>query len=430
MESKYFLNVSEADSLLDELKNENINNIVIFISDATRWDHLPIEVREMGVTFKMVAASTFTAPSVSSLITGLYPFRHNVFSFHDVIPPHCVNLLKLPGYNGSFWTENTWLNWDFTSTTPIYRMMRIKERISLEDIKEPFIYVEDEKGGHCPYGWDYEDDYKEWECIKFFSDFGKKDIALLRERYKMGVDRSLREFKKRISILKKRNILEKTLIIFLADHGELLGEYGGIVGHSNISTPEIIYVPCVFIHPSLKKGTTLEEKGVISHVDILPTIIDLLKIKTSQNFDGQSILKMKKLSKFKLSFFTLTLRRNLFLIRRFSMEEKGIWSRKGGFVLRENEGFIKLTIRAIYELFLSKSIQSSYIISRFLRHPIITICNSFKMIEYLNRRKMNFNSISLTEDEIREIISIIEEKKIHYDVKFHLSNKIKTLKKI
>ena len=176
--------------MLNELRDEGIENIMIFVSDAHRYDFLPDEIKQMGVTFKMVAASTFTAPSFSSICTGLFPFRHRVISFRDTIPREMTTLFEIDGMNSTFTTENTWVNWDFTELTPIFRMLRRKDRKSLQEIETPFIYIEDEKGGHCPYGWDEDDIYEEWECQKFFKDYGGKPPKDLKGRYVKGIERS------------------------------------------------------------------------------------------------------------------------------------------------------------------------------------------------------------------------------------------------
>ncbi len=415
--------------MLESLKNAGIKNIAIFISDATRFDHLPKEVREMGVTFKMVSSSTFTAPSVSSLITGLFPFRHTVFSFHDSIPPQCMNLLKLPGYNCSFWTENTWIDMNDYRTSPIYKMMRMDKRISLKEIEEPFIYIEDEKGGHCPYGWDYDDeDYEEWDCQKFYSDYGRKELKELRKKYQDGMDRSLREFNKRINILKERGILEETLVIFIADHGELLGEYGGIIAHATITTPEIIYVPCVFIHPSLENGISFEGEGVISHVDLLPTIIELLHVNNDQKFDGESLFKMKNVPKYKYSYFQLKVKKAGLFSMDFDMIERGLWSSESGIVFRDCQGFLKLSLRALHELYFSKNVQSYFSRSRLIGHPINSIRDFYQIFNIFTKKEIKFGHISMEKEKILELIELLELKKIQYNEKMLLSNKIKSLK--
>ncbi len=87
-----------------------------------------------------------------------------------------------------------------------------------------------------------------------------------------------------LEALKKEGLEENTAIIFTADHGELLGDFG--LWHKGpffyeglVSTPLIIKLP---------KGTKQESDALISTVDIVPTICDLLEIDTPYYADGLS----------------------------------------------------------------------------------------------------------------------------------------------
>jgi arylsulfatase A-like enzyme len=191
-----------------------IENVVLFVSDALRWDFTPDSVLSQGVAFRAVASGIRTPISFPSIVTGLYPPRLGVYSFYrQGLPSKIASLLNLPGYNTSLWTENCWTDYDPITSAPLYRILGHPKRISLEDIKPPFVYVEDEKGGHCPYGWSPIDrDYAEGDCLSFFRDFGRKGVGVLREKYQEGARRTAREFQKRMRVLDQRGIARKTLV--------------------------------------------------------------------------------------------------------------------------------------------------------------------------------------------------------------------------
>lgn len=74
-----------------------------------------------------------------------------------------------------------------------------------------------------------------------------------------------------LNLLKKKAMLNNTIIIFTADHGEMLGAHGlrgkgGFIYENNIHVPLIIY------HPEHKGGQTV--RNITSHLDITPTIVD------------------------------------------------------------------------------------------------------------------------------------------------------------
>jgi hypothetical protein len=328
---------------------EKIKNILIFISDALRYDYTPENISRMGIKTKMIASSTFTAPTFPSIISGLYPFNHKVYSFHgSAIDQKVPTLMNLKGYYKSLWTENSWLG--LNERSPLHRVIRCNRRVSLENIKEPFIYIEDEKGGHCPYGWPIiNSQYEEWDCQSFFKDYSKKETSELIQSYKKGLERTESVFKKRIETLIDRGIEDNTLVIFTSDHGELLGEYGGLVGHTLVSVPELIYVPLIFIHPELPKNVNLKENGILRQVDVFPTILDILNIKINKDtLDGKSIYENPILPKQGFSYFNEKPKmKGLQKYLSYELKELGLWKENSGIVIRKNISFLKRFSRSL-----------------------------------------------------------------------------------
>ena len=67
----------------------------------------------------------------------------------------------------------------------------------------------------------------------------------------------------------------------VGDHGEMLGEKdnGGLTSHGLYTTPLLQNVTCIFIKPE-NKGLEINP-NIGSQIDILPTILDYLKLKPS-----------------------------------------------------------------------------------------------------------------------------------------------------
>jgi arylsulfatase A-like enzyme len=85
--------------------------------------------------------------------------------------------------------------------------------------------------------------------------------------------------------LKERKILEDTLIIFLSDYDEQIGEFGHC-GQSIPAIPEVVYVPTTFIHPDLDEKV----KGdVFRHIDLPNTIGELINVDPPSTTDGTSV---------------------------------------------------------------------------------------------------------------------------------------------
>jgi arylsulfatase A-like enzyme len=80
---------------------------------------------------------------------------------------------------------------------------------------------------------------------------------------------------------------KSTIIILTADHGEGLKTHG-ILGHVDRLWNEIIHVPLIIYYPNLgHRGT--EATPLVNHLDIMPTILDLLHIENKQPMEGESL---------------------------------------------------------------------------------------------------------------------------------------------
>jgi len=96
-----------------------------------------------------------------------------------------------------------------------------------------------------------------------------------------------------IQKLKKLKILDKTLIIITSDHGEELMERGH-VGHSSCNLMGTLYdesikVPLIIRYPE-KLPQGLRIKNLVSQIDIIPTVLELLEIPIPGFVEGNSLL--------------------------------------------------------------------------------------------------------------------------------------------
>ena len=89
--------------------------------------------------------------------------------------------------------------------------------------------------------------------------------------------------------LKATGLLEKTLVVITSDHGEMLGENRGPVGHGWRVTPQLANVPLIVMDPE-RTGYRVNQT-IGSQIDLLPTILDTLNIPipTSELYQGQSL---------------------------------------------------------------------------------------------------------------------------------------------
>ena len=88
-----------------------------------------------------------------------------------------------------------------------------------------------------------------------------------------------------IEKLKEKGEYENTMFVFTADHGDHLGQ------HKMFQKMEMyeqsINVPLIIKNPGDKSGVV---ETVVSHLDVLPTILNSLNIETQNEFIGENIL--------------------------------------------------------------------------------------------------------------------------------------------
>ncbi len=88
--------------------------------------------------------------------------------------------------------------------------------------------------------------------------------------------------------LKEKNILEKTLIVIAADHGEALGEKREL-DHGFFLYEDTLRVPLIFCSPrALPAEAVVYPRARL--IDVLPTILDLIKIPVPKEAQGTTLL--------------------------------------------------------------------------------------------------------------------------------------------
>ncbi|MCP4607931.1 MAG: sulfatase-like hydrolase/transferase [Planctomycetes bacterium] len=89
-----------------------------------------------------------------------------------------------------------------------------------------------------------------------------------------------------ITYLQESGILDNSLIIITADHGEEFFDHGGI-GHAPNLYDELIHVPLIISAPDIPKG--VQSDRIVQHMDIAPTILDMLGLPVPKLFQGENL---------------------------------------------------------------------------------------------------------------------------------------------
>lgn len=90
--------------------------------------------------------------------------------------------------------------------------------------------------------------------------------------------------------LKRMGIYERSMIIFLSDHGEEFFDHGGW-DHGHSLYNEQIHVPLIIKFPDEKyKGTRIADN--VSLKDVFPTLLDYLGVEPGERLDGNSFMPL------------------------------------------------------------------------------------------------------------------------------------------
>ena len=256
-----------------------------------------------GILFERAFAhNVVTLPSHINILTGTYPFYHGVrdnagfrLSEESLL---ISEILKQQGYNtaafiGAFPLDDRFglnqgfdLYDDFYGDTAHAHDMFFVERTAddMVDIALDWIKKQDDSPWFCwVHLFDPHSPYDPPQAFKeeYPNDHYGGEVAF--------VDQELGRLFTAIDAEKDQN---KSLIIITSDHGESLGEHGelthGVFAYnSTLRIPLIIYQPQVLPEAKIIRQT-------VGHIDILPTVLDLLDIKISDVIQGKSLLPLIK----------------------------------------------------------------------------------------------------------------------------------------
>ena len=119
---------------------------------------------------------------------------------------------------------------------------------------------------------------------------GAETMKVYTSHYRAGVQRMDYDIQKLIEAQKQRKRFDKTLWILVADHGESLGDHNELL-HGASFYNSVINVPLIIKAPNFP-GNQTKSKALLSHVDLLPTILEYVGATIPAGIDGVSMLPL------------------------------------------------------------------------------------------------------------------------------------------
>jgi len=292
-------------------------NVLLFTLDTTRADHLGCYgnpnirtpnidgLAAEGVLFKnAMAQAPMTLPSHASIFTGNYPFSHGVRDNGGFyLAPEkttLAELLKQKGlttsaFVGAFVLDSRWgLNQGFDYYYDNFDFAKYK-KISLDSVQreggeviQAFFDWFKTNGDRRFFSWiHFYDPHTPYEPPEpFKSKYSGRPWGL----YDGEIAYVDSLIGKVLESLRQKGVLDKTIIVIAADHGESLGEHGES-SHAFFIYDATVSVPLIMKFPaSIMKPKVIDAQ--VENVDIMPTLLDLLGIPVPKEIQGRSLVPL------------------------------------------------------------------------------------------------------------------------------------------
>lgn len=89
--------------------------------------------------------------------------------------------------------------------------------------------------------------------------------------------------------LESEGLMENTLLFLFADHGEAFYEHVKNYNHPFFLYEENVHVPLIIYNKKLL-SKPVQYRGITRHIDVMPTVLDILRIKTPKEAEGISFM--------------------------------------------------------------------------------------------------------------------------------------------
>jgi arylsulfatase A-like enzyme len=334
-------------------------NVLVYLCDTLRADHLgcygyakpaSAEIdafaKDATVFADCRSVTSWTKPSVASLLTSLYPTIHGCIEQREVLSPEAETLAEVfraAGWRTAAFVDNPFVSPEFgfgqgfdeyryvrpsvvINGTLLGKALFMTRIVSL--VGKPFGVGEHVERGcgalnadlladlpeHDDRPWfayvhamephlPYEPSPADAEAMGFprgaayvtpppyngilpfetTPDPPPEMLSMLLAQYDGEIRGFSRGFGALLGELRRRGVLEKTIVVLVADHGEEFHEHGGWT-HGHSLQPEVTHVPLIVRLPDClgagaKASRGRRVDGVATLLDVFPTLVDLASIR-------------------------------------------------------------------------------------------------------------------------------------------------------
>jgi arylsulfatase A-like enzyme len=305
--------------------------------------------REGALFSDATSPSTWSLPSHASLFTGRYPSSHGAHGENLYLAdtyPTLAQVLAARGYETTCFTSNAWISdglgltrgfawqdgsWKVTAGAGrnFSFVFRLLDRVGLlegdkggamvaghfaewlrarpVDARPTFVFLNFIEA-HFPYH-QLPREYRERYTDRPRRELAELSMALMAQQFG-GPGRDVREagppardmydggilytdelVRRVVEAIRARGTLDRTVLVVLADHGEVLGERAGFFGHGPGLYQESVHVPLLVRYPPRIAGGVRVEAPV-STVGVFATVLDLADVEPPPTLQVGSLVPL------------------------------------------------------------------------------------------------------------------------------------------
>jgi arylsulfatase A-like enzyme/Tfp pilus assembly protein PilF len=302
------------------LRGDDRVNVLLIIVDTLRADHVgcyghrsartPVvdALASGGTRFSCVAtAAPVTAPSVATILTSTYPPFHGVrdnefFALNPTLPA-IASVFQEAGYRTAAFVGSAVLDSrygfdrgfdhyddDMTAEFVIYGESYGFEREQAQGVERR---AENVTGAAIRWLRKQGRRNAFFCTVHYFDPHMRYDPPPpFRERFRTSpydgeIAYTDAQIGALLEALQKNGVLERTLVVFTADHGEGLGDHGE-GAHGYFIYDSTVRVPLVFnLRGKVAAGRVIDSQ--VRTVDIMPTVLDLSGLEVPETAQGASL---------------------------------------------------------------------------------------------------------------------------------------------
>jgi arylsulfatase A-like enzyme len=329
-------------------------NILFLVVDSLRYDTISgsweadtpniDDLSKQGVTFSQCFSHGIsTAPAMAAMLTGRLPLDYGGHWYLDADQPTFAEVFQRHGYETGAIHSNPYVssrrNFDrgfdtfqedivtfepdetleytpeklrrianrvarILSRTPYTPAEEVNENMLgfLDNASEPWFLWTQYMDVHGPYlggdDFSYRNKFRtEWlwrkAAVRDPDAITDEEHAELRRKYCLEVEYLDQAIGELLDELETRGVLEDTLVILTADHGDEFYEHGRY-GHGNLPYAELTHVPFIMRFPPDRGIDTTTVDDLVRSVDILPTALSAVNAELGTSMEqrcvGRSLL--------------------------------------------------------------------------------------------------------------------------------------------